>query len=82
MEQDQSISNFIPKLELTMSKLWELGDTTFFDVFMISKLTTNLPTKFDSFIAAWENTPKNDHNLVNLKLRLQKEEKKILYCIQ
>lgn len=49
---------------------------------MISKLTTNLPVGFDFFVIAWKNTFKDDCNLANLKLKLQKEEKKILYHIQ
>lgn len=82
MEPGQSLSNFIARLELLTSELKDLGDNTFSDASMISKLTSNLPEGFDHFLTAWESTAKADQTLPQLKLRLRKEERKILKKIQ
>nr|PNR45161.1 hypothetical protein PHYPA_014932 [Physcomitrium patens] len=48
----------------------------------MSKLTTNLHARFDGFTIEWESTSKEDRTLPNLKLRLRKEETKILKRLQ
>lgn len=70
IQNGQSISDFIAQLELTIIELRELGDTSFLDAFMISKLTANLPTGFNGFTKTWESTSKEEQTLSNLKLRL------------
>ena len=44
---------------------------------MISKLLSSLPEGFDNFLTSWESTPATEQTLMNLKLRLIKEERKI-----
>ena len=54
-----------------------LGDETFTEDTMISKLLSSLPEGFDHFLTSWESTPATKRTLMNLKLRLIKEEQKI-----
>ena len=44
---------------------------------MISKLLSSLPEGFDHFLTSWESTSADEQTLMNLKLRLIKEERKI-----
>ena len=74
---EQSITEFIASLNLILSELAALGDKTFNDQTMISKLLSSLPEGFDLFLTSWESTPVTEQTLTNLKLRLIKEEQKI-----
>ena len=74
---EQSITDFIASLNLILSELSALGDETFTEDTMISKLLSSLPEGFDHFITSWESTPETEQTLLNLKLRLIKEEQKI-----
>ena len=73
----QSITDFIASLNLILSELAALGDKTFNEHTMISKLLSSLPEGFDHFLTSWESTPVSEQTLTNLKLRLIKEEQKI-----
>ena len=74
---EQSITNFIASLNLILSELSALGDETFTEDTMISKLLSSLLEGFDHFLTSWESTPVSEQTLSNLKLRLIKEERKI-----
>jgi hypothetical protein len=74
---EQSITDFIASLNLILSELSALGDETFTEDTMISKLLSSLPEGFDHFLTSWESTPATEQTLLNLKLRLIKEEQKI-----
>ena len=78
---EQSITEFIAGLNLILSELAALGDKTFNDHTMISKLLSSLPEGFDHFLTSWESTPVSEQTLTNLKLRLIKEEQKIKKCL-
>ena len=73
----QSLIDYIASLNLILSELTAIGDTSFNDDSMISKLTSNLPEGFDHFTTAWESTRAADRSLSNLKLWLLKEEAKL-----
>lgn len=73
----QSITDFIASLNLILSELTALGNDTFTDDTMISKLLSSLTEGFDHFLTSWESTPAAERTLLNLKLRLIKEERKI-----
>lgn len=68
IQPGQSFSDYFGKLNLIISELKEIGDTTFTEDSMISKLTSNLPPGYDSFYSAWDSTPKSEATLANLKL--------------
>ena len=74
---EQSITDFIASLNLILSELTALGDETFTEDTMISKLLSSLPEGFDHFLTSWESTLATEQTLMNLKLRLIKEEQKI-----
>ena len=73
---EQSITDFIASLNLILSELAALGDKTFNEHTMISKLFSSLPEGFDHFLTSWESTPVSEQTLTNLKLHLIKEEQK------
>ena len=73
----QFVTDFIASLNLILSELTALGDDTFTEDTMISKLLSSLPEGFDHFLTSWESTPATERTLLNLKLRLIKEEQKI-----
>ena len=77
LQPQQSISEYIGQLQLILSELAEIGDTTFNNDTLISKLTTNLLEGFDSFITAWDSTPLDERTFANLQLGLLKEETKL-----
>ena len=74
---EQSITDFIASLNLILSELTALGDETFNEYTMISKLLSSLPEGFDHFLTSWESSSADEQTLLNLKLRLIKEERKI-----
>ena len=74
---EQSITEYIAGLNLILSELAALGDKTFNEQTMISKLLSSLPEGFDHFLTSWESTPVTEQTLTNLKLRLIKEEQKV-----
>ena len=73
----QSITDFIGSLNLILSELTALGDKTFTEDTMISKLLSSLPEGFDHFLTSWESTTPAERTLPNLKLRLIKEEQQL-----
>jgi hypothetical protein len=73
----QTMTEYIASLDMILSELATLGDKTFTDNVMISKLTSTLPEGFDHFNTAWESTPSPEQTLANFKLRILKEEAKI-----
>ena len=62
---------------MIISQLSTIGDKTFINASMISKLLSNLPEGFDNFITASESASTTERTLPNLKLRLLKEESKL-----
>lgn len=74
---EQTITEYIAGLNLILSELAALGDKTFNEQTMISKLLSSLPEGFDHFLTSWVSTPVSEQTLTNLKLRLIKEEQKI-----
>jgi hypothetical protein len=53
---------------MIISQLSTLGDKTFTDASMISKLLSNFPEGFDNFITTWESASTAERTLLNLKL--------------
>jgi hypothetical protein len=64
----QSLTEYIVSLNMIVSQLSTLGDKTFTDASMISKLLSSLPEGFDNFITAWESASTAERTLSNLKL--------------
>lgn len=77
MQPEQSLADYIGELQLILSELADIGNTTFNEDSLISKLTTNLPEGFDAFLTAWDSTPLEDRTFANLQLRLYKEEARL-----
>jgi hypothetical protein len=75
LELGQSISQFISQLELIVGQLRDLGDLSFKNNTMISKLTLNLPKGFDHFTTVFKSTPFEHKTLSQLQLSLRKKEK-------
>ena len=59
---------------MILSELTDIGDETFTEDSLISKLTNTLPEGYDAFLTAWDSTPTEDRTFANLQLRLYKEE--------
>ena len=68
---------FNASLNLILSELVALGDTTFNEDTMISKLLSSLPEGFDHFLTSWESTPASEQTISNIKEEL-KIKKRIL----
>ena len=74
IQPEQSLADYIGELQLILSELTDIGDETFSEDSLISKLTSTLPEGFDAFLTAWDNTPLEDRTFSNLQQRLYKEE--------
>ena len=57
IQPEQSLADYIGKLQLILSELADIGDTSFNEDSLISKLTTNLPKGFDALLTAWDSKP-------------------------
>jgi hypothetical protein len=57
IQPEQSMADYIGKLQFILSELADIGDTSFNEDSLISKLTTNLPEGFDALLTAWDSTP-------------------------
>lgn len=62
---------------MILSELTDIGDETFTEDSLISKLTSTLPKGYDAFLTAWDSTPTEDRTFANLQLRLYKEEARL-----
>src|SRR5438128_2355568 len=70
MNQDNSIADFVGKLNVIVQQLATRGDTTFNEQVVISKILCNLPGGFDSLIPAWRMQSDTAKMLDNLTLQL------------
>ena len=77
IQPEQSLSDYIGDLQLILSELTDIGDETFTEDSLISKLTSTLPEGYDAFLTAWDSTPADDPTFYNLQLRLYKEEARL-----
>ena len=77
IQPEQSIAEYIGELQLIMSELSDIGNESFNEASLISKLTSTPPEGFDAFLTAWDSTPLEERTLTNLQLRLLKEEAKL-----
>ena len=77
IKPEQSIADYIRELQLILSELVDIGDDTFNEDTLISKLTSILPEGFDSFLTAWDSTPLEERTFSNLQQRLYKEEARL-----
>ena len=82
IQPEQSLADYIGKLQLILSELKDIGDETFIEDSLISKLTSTLPEGYDSFLTAWDSTPSDDRTFANLQLRLYKEEARLQRRLQ
>ena len=77
IQPEQSIAEYIGELQLIMSELSDIGNESFNEASLISKLISTLPEGFDAFLTAWDSTPLEERTFTNLQLRLLKEEAKL-----
>ena len=77
IQPEQSLADYIGDLQLILSELADIGDTTFTKASLISKLTSTLPEGYDSFLTAWDSTPADERTFANLQVRLYKEEARL-----
>ena len=77
IQPEQSLADYIGDLQLILSELADIGDETFSEDSLISKLTSTLPEGFDAFLTAWDNTPLEDRTFSNLQHLLYKEEARL-----
>ena len=77
IKSEQSMSDYIGDLQLILSELTDIGDETFTEDSLISKLTSTLPEGYDAFLTAWDCTPIDDRTFANLQVRLYKEEARL-----
>ena len=77
IKPEQSLADYIGDLQLILSELADIGDETFTEDSLISKLTSTLPKDYDSFLTAWDSTPADERTFSNLQVRLYKEEARL-----
>ena len=77
IQPEQSLADYIGELQLILSELTYIGNETFTEDSLISKLTSTLPEGYDAFLTAWDSTPLEDRTFANLQLRLYKEEARL-----
>ena len=77
IQPEQSLADYIGDLQLIISELADIGNESFNDESLISKITSTLPEGFDAFLSAWDSTPTEERTFSNLQLRLLKEEAKL-----
>jgi hypothetical protein len=70
MTSEETIADFLGKLEVIISQLAARGDTTFNDDAVISKILCSLPDSFDSLLPAWRMQPSASKTLENLTIQL------------
>lgn len=77
IQPEQSLADYIGELQLILSELTDIGNETFNEDSLISKLTSTLPEGYDAFLTAWDSTPLEDRTFAYLQLRLYKEEARL-----
>ena len=77
IQPEQSLADYIGELQLILSELTDIGNDSFTEDSLISKLTSTLPEGYDSFLTAWDSTPLEDRTFANLQTRLYKEEARL-----
>ena len=70
MTSEETIANFLGKIEVITSQLAARGDTTFDDDAVIFKILCSLPDNFDSLLPAWRMQPSASKTLENLTIQL------------
>ena len=74
MAEKNTVNDFIGEIELIVCKLKGLGDTTFNETAVMTKILCNLPGRFDGFLSAWDGVDTASKTLSNLSARLLREE--------
>ena len=77
IQPEQSLADYIGDLQLIISELTDIGNESFNEASLISKITSTLPEGFDAFLSALDSTPLEERTFSNLQLRLFKEEAKL-----
>ena len=77
IKPEQSLSDYIGELQLLLSELTDIGDETFTEDSLISKITSTLPEGYNAFLTAWDSTTEDDRTFSNLQTRLYKEEARL-----
>ena len=77
IQPEQSLADYIGDLQLIISELADIGNESFNEASLISKITSTLPEGFDAFLTAWDSTPLEERTFSNLQLRLFKEEARL-----
>ena len=77
IKPEQSLADYIGELQLLLSELTNIGDESFSEDSLISKITSTLPEGYDAFLSAWDSTPEDDRTFANLQVRLYKEEARL-----
>ena len=77
IKPEQSMADYIGELHLILSELTNIGDETFNEDSLISKLTSTRPEGYDAFLTAWDSTPLDDRTFANLQVRLYKKEARL-----
>jgi hypothetical protein len=74
----QLLTDYFASLNMIRGMLTDIGDKTFTsDEAMMAKLISTVSIDYSGFLTAWESTTETEQTLVNLKLRLLKEEVRI-----
>ena len=68
MASEETIANFLGKIEVIISQLVARGDTTFNNDAVISKILCSLLDSFDSLLPAWRMQPSASKTLENLTI--------------
>jgi hypothetical protein len=70
MTSEETLVDFLGKLNIIISQLAAREDTTFNDDAVISKILCSLPDSFDSLLPVWRMQPSASKTLENLIIQL------------
>ena len=68
MNPEETIADFLGKIEVIISQLAANGDTTFNEDAVISKILCSIPDSLDSLLPAWRMQPSASKTLENLTI--------------
>ena len=68
MQPEQSLADYIGEVQLILSELTDIGDTSFNKYSLISKLSINFLEGFDILLTAWDIIPLENQTFANLQL--------------
>jgi hypothetical protein len=77
IEGAETIAQYLGKLEVIRSQLFNMGDNTISDAGMMAKVLANFPNKFHAFQAAWDNVEDPSQTLNNFTMCLLRHKNRL-----